>query len=146
MIILQDTREQEPLLLEHPFITSIEKIALPVGDYGCRMENGYIVPVIFERKSIGDLFGTLSKGYERFKREIQKAKDLDLTLILIIEGTLTKVSKGFEHSKRDADGLIKQIFMLFVRYNLTPIFAKDRDEMARYIIEFYTAVGRNLAK
>jgi ERCC4-type nuclease len=144
MKILLDSREQLPLEFNHPFITSIEKIALPVGDYCCKYEQGYICPVIFERKSIGDLYGTLSQGYERFKREIEKAKLLDLTLILIIEGSLSKVLKGYEQSQRVPESIVKQIFTLFVKYNLTPVFAKNREEASRYITEFYLAVGHNM--
>ena len=41
-----------------------------VGDYAWETDSGYILPLTFERKSLGDLFSTLGKGYPRFKKEI----------------------------------------------------------------------------
>ncbi len=119
-------------------------MALPCGDYCCQYKSGYIAPIIFERKSIGDLFGTLGQGYERFKRELLRAKELDLKLILIIEGTLGKVLKGYEPSEIKGISIVKKLFTLFIRYNLMPVFCKDREECSKYITEFYLALGRNL--
>ena len=142
MKILQDSREQLPLEFNHELITETIIMPLPVGDYSCEFESGLQVPIIFERKSIGDLFSTLSGGYERFKREIEKAKSLDIKLILIVEGTLTKVLKGYKHSKRGPLSLIRQMFMLWIKHDIYPVFCKDRAEMTTYIIEFYAAIGR----
>jgi len=144
MVILQDTREQSPLFFSHKFITNIEKMTLPVGDYGVRYEQGYVLPVVFERKSIGDLFGSLGKGYKRFKNELLLAKELDLRLILIIEGAFSEVLKGYEQSTLSGLSIIKKIFTLWVRYNLIPVFCKDREECASFITEYYLAIGRNL--
>lgn len=144
MIIIQDTREQSPLEFTHEFITGVEKMALPVGDYCVKYSFGYIPQIIFERKSIGDLFGTLGSGYVRFKKEIEKAKTLDIKLILIIEGSLSKVLKGYEASQISGFSIVKKLFTLFIRYNLMPVFCKDREEMSRYITEFYLALGRNI--
>ena len=139
-----DSREQLPLTFLHPFVTEVETMKLDCGDYACQYKNSYIPSIRFERKGIGDLFGTLSnkENYERFKREIQRAKDFDVKIIILIEGTLTKVLKGYEHSQREPDSIVKQLFTLWTKYDVMPVFCKDREEMSRYIIEFYTAIGR----
>lgn len=142
MKIIIDSREQLPLHFNDTYVTEVRTDCLPFGDYGCEYLNGYECPIVFERKSIPDLFGTLSKGYERFKRELEKAKQADLKLILIIEGTLSDVYRGCEYSKRNPFSVVKQIFTLWVRYDLYPVFCKDRHEMSRFIIETYTALGR----
>lgn len=142
MEILIDTREQLPLTFNHPFVEKITVQKIDCGDYCVRFHNGYIPTVRFERKSIGDCYGTMSQGYERFKREIQRAKDFEVKIIILIEGTLTKVLKGYEHSKREPDSIVKQLFTLWEKYDVMPVFCKDRDEMSRYIIEFYSAIGR----
>ena len=143
MIILQDTREQLPLDFKHEFITGRKIMKLEVGDYCCLYKDGSVPNIIFERKSIGDLFGTLGGGYERFKREIIRAKELNIKLILIIEGSLSKVLKGYDRSQLSGISIIKKLFTLWVRYDLLPVFAKDRDECSRFIIEYYLAIGRN---
>jgi ERCC4-type nuclease len=144
LIILRDTREQLPLEFQHPYITKIEEIGLPVGDYGCRYENGYIAPIIFERKGIGDLFGTFGKGHDRFKEELLKAKELDIKLILLIECSYTEIENGYEPSTIKGISIIKKIMTIWIRYGLVPIFCKNRLECTNFITEFFLAYGRNL--
>jgi ERCC4-type nuclease len=142
MVIIQDTREQSPLEFNHELVERVDVMKLDVGDYACRFKNGYVPFVRFERKSIGDLFGTLGKGHDRFKREIVRAAMYEVRLILIIEGTLTKVLKGYEYSNMPGATIIKIIFSLWERYNMYPVFCKNKDECSRYIVEFFAAMGR----
>lgn len=137
MTILIDTREQSQL--EFPKVTDVQKVCLPVGDYAVKFSGVYEVPVVFERKGINDLYGTLSSGYERFKREINRAKESNIKLIIIVEGTLTQVLKGVKFSKRTPISIIYQLFTLRVRHDIETVFCKDREEMAEYITQFYIA-------
>ena len=41
-----------------------------------------------ERKSITDFIGTMSGGYERFKREVERAREQDAKLIVLVEESL----------------------------------------------------------
>ena len=115
---------------------------LDVGDYGCQFADGYIPPVYFERKGLSDLFGTLGKGYKRFKKEILRAKENKFTMIIIIEGTLSKVLSGYERSTIGGISIIRQLFTLWIKYGIHPVFCKDKFEMSNYIAEFYCAIGR----
>lgn len=142
MIILCDTREQLPLNFPFQEVEEIRRTKLEVGDYSA-IFGEYQVPVCFERKSIGDVFGTLTSGYERFKEEILRAKANNITLILIIEGSMSKVLGGFKHSGVKGISIIKTIFTLWIRYEIHPIFCKDRDEMAAYIFHYFYAMKRN---
>lgn len=129
---------------------SIVEECLPFGDYWAEVqkEDGTWceVPVVFERKSLGDLFGTLSKGYERFKREIQRAKDVGVHLILVIEGSLTEVNAGFEYSQRSGSEVVQQLSTLRVKYDLEVMFFNSRREMCRWIEEVFDAIARNYSK
>ena len=141
MILIRDTREQSKLL----FPSEIEVIdkKLDFGDYGCELSDGHFVPIVHERKSINDIFGTLGQGYDRFKREIIRCQEAKFRMILLIEGTLTKVGKGIKHSARNPDSLLDQIFTLFVRYKIIPVFAKDPTEASRWITLFYSLCYRD---
>lgn len=75
--IICDTREQNLLSFGN---IQIEK--LNYGDYYCNTGNN---PVFIERKSLIDLVGTISKGYERFKREIDRCSKDNNYLIVVIE-------------------------------------------------------------
>jgi len=146
MTIITDTREQN--LLEFPFeyVTEIKRQKLDVGDYAVEYNNGYIPPLNFERKSISDLYGTLGKGYTRFKKELARAKQSNIKLILIIECSFTKVSKGYAKSNMLGETVIKRLFTLWVKYDIPIIFCNDRIEMAKIIYETYCAIGRLMKK
>ncbi len=131
-----------PLEFEHNYITEIIRKKVECGDYGCLYENGEISPVYFERKSISDLFSTLSANYKRFKKEILRAKENKVILFILIEGTLSKILKGVGTSQRSGDEIVQQLFTLLLRYKLPFVCCKDREEMQRWIIEFYFAYGR----
>lgn len=139
MRIIQDTREQLPLVFKHKSIKEVIIKGLPVGDYGAITECGFQFPIVFERKSIPDLYGTLSKGYERFKKEIERAKENNLQLIIIVEGNLSKVLTGTNYSMRTPESLVYQIFTIYVRYGIQTIFCRDRDDVSEYISQFYIA-------
>lgn len=106
-------------------------------------KDGSLCPIYFERKSLADLFGTLTSGHKRFKAELQLAKKMGFQLILAIEGTLTDVLTGPKYSSVSGIVIIRQIMTLWLKYGLTPIFFSSREEMARTIKEFYFSYGRN---
>lgn len=140
MKIIIDTRERKPLVL-----TEVQTVVkkLDFGDYACILEDGYIIPVVFERKSVTDLFGTLSNGYDRFKHEIMRCQDQRAKMVLIIEGSLSKVAKGIKHSQRDPASLLAQVFTLFVKYGIFPVFCKNPEEASQFIVLFYKAFEKN---
>lgn len=73
--VLVDTREKKPLSFEE---ITIQK--LDYGDYSVANSKIFI-----ERKSLSDFIGTLSSGYERFLRELERAKENNCYLIIMIE-------------------------------------------------------------
>ena len=143
MIILIDTREQKPLDFSHEYITEVKIEKLLCGDYGCEYKDNSRCPIYFERKgSMSDLFNTMGQGYPRFKKEIIRAKENNIRLILIIEGSLTKVLTGCERSYLDGFSIVRKLFTLWLRYGLYPVFCRNEEEMVKYITEFYLAYGR----
>lgn len=137
MIIKRDNREKKKLEFNHHSIKSVIDGTLNVGDYSAIFNDGYECPIVFERKSLCDLFGTLSKGYPRFKSEIERAKLSGVTLIIIVEGTLRRVFRGEVHSMRTPDSLVQQVFTIERRYGVRTIFCTDREEMSQLITHFF---------
>ena len=142
MKIIIDTREQLPLEFQHHYITEVIHRKCEVGDYGCQLEDGHIPPVYWERKSLSDLFGTLSQGYKRFKKEIIRAKENNLILVIIIEGSLSKVLRGIDESVRSGEEINQQLFTLLLRYKVPFVYCNNREEMSHWITDFYLAYGR----
>lgn len=139
MKILIDTREQKALDFS---FQKVERLKLPCGDYGCLINEEELVPIMFERKSIPDLFGSLSKGYKRFKAMLKRAKAEDIKIVIIIEGSLQKVLKGYIRSQRPGISIVKQLFSLRAIYDVDIIFCQNREEMAFYIAYCFEAYKR----
>lgn len=139
---MQDSREQ----LELDFsgiegVEKVEKVCLAYGDYTA-IVHGNPVPLVFERKGFADLWGTMTSGYERFKKEMERAKVDNVKLILIIEGTYTDVWNGFERSQYDGGSMLKKLATLYTRYDLEYVFCESRRVMARRIADTFYAVER----
>ena len=146
MILIADTREQLPL--DFSGIEGIEKIenmALPYGDYTAIVHE-CSVPVVVERKGLGDLFGTMTSGYDRFKKEMERAKVSNMKLIIAVEGTYSDVWNGTEHSQFSGESMIKKLAMLQVRHDIETWFCESRRVMARRICDLFWAVERNWGK
>jgi len=87
--ILIDNREGHPYNFANippprstkkTIIVRTETIFLPTGDYSIK---GFADVVAVERKSIEDLFMTLGKNRQRFKREMMRLQDFDYAAIII---------------------------------------------------------------
>lgn len=142
MKILIDTREQKKLEFNHIFISEVKKQKLLVGDYMVEFSDGFIPPISIERKSLGDLVGSLSKGYKRFRKEIIRAKENNIQLVILIEASMTKVLKGIEESYRSGDEVLQQLFTIAVRHKVPFYCCNNREEASRWITEKFLAIGR----
>lgn len=140
MRVIIDTRETLPLVFQNGVQT--ERGTLPVGDYHCAYSDGSRPPIIFERKSIGDLYSTMTAGYLRFKSEMQDASRRGVQLVLLVEGTMADVYAGHRHSAFPGTGMVQKLYTLWFRYGLQPVFCASRADMAAYIVETYEAIGR----
>ncbi len=141
-ILYIDTREQTPFSFVGYSGLLILRKKLDFGDYGMRFSDSYKARVVFERKSIPDLFGTLTNGHDRFKRELEKAKANNYKLIIVVEGTIKKVLKGVWKSKIQGTAIVKTLFTYTVKHNIFVHYAPDRDEASRYIVEYFAAEWR----
>lgn len=84
--IVIDTREQTPWHFE-PWQANVRLGTLRTGDYALFGDTGFAV----ERKSLDDFLGTVSTGWERFQREVYRAKDAAFPAFpVIVEGTLAQ--------------------------------------------------------
>jgi len=117
---------------------------IKTGDYSI---DGHKDKICIERKSLGDLFGTLGKGNKRFKKELERARELDYFAI-IIEGSFRDVRdknfKGSEHSKMRGDIIIKILFTLIVKYKIHVFFCNDRNESRAVIKQLFEAYLRSI--
>lgn len=140
MKIIIDTREKTPLSFSG-VETQIQK--LDVADYACVLADGHFVPIVMERKSKSDLFSTLTHQYDRFRNEIIRSQESKLRMMIIIEASLSSVMRGVKHSQRSPDSLLSQLYTLFCKYRVMPVFCKNAEEASHYIMFFYKAYEKN---
>ncbi len=140
-VILQDTREQSPLKFKK--IIKVIESKLDFGDYtaaGIYHENIFI-----ERKSLADLLGTLSQGYERFRREMERAVAFDGYLVVVIETTFAK-AMGFNylphiHSKATPEFIFSRMRELIKDFDNVQFLFVDGRPMASEMTETILLTG-----
>lgn len=120
MQIITDTREQLPMWKR-------TRKTLIVGDYTTTKLWGKFH---IERKSLGDLYGTLTNGNRRFKYELFRAAYFKIKLEVYVEGTYEnfinkKFPKGDER-KFSTEGLEKLIKTFQKKYYLEFKWHKNR--------------------
>lgn len=87
MNIFIDTREQKPLSF-----TSSTPMKLDFGDYTAGGED-YSYTFI-DRKSEADFKSTLSVGFDRFKKELDRARSFNSFLYILVESDIDKIKKN----------------------------------------------------
>ena len=146
MLIIQDTREQRPLIFNHPYITGTKIETMKIGDYTVEFADGHRPPIVFERKSLQDIFGSLSKGYPRLKKRINQAIQQNIQFIIIIEASLTKVNNGYNKSERSGEVIVQQLFTLLTRHNIMTVYTNSPEEASLFITNFYLSIGKEHIK
>jgi len=128
-----DTREQKPFRFDIP----VEVKTLKFGDYALSNKrvsgNCYI-----ERKSLNDFIGTMSGGYERFKREIERAKEQKAYLIVLVERSIeeamnfTKLPYVSKKVRATPEYIFNRVRSLIQEFdNMQFLFAKSKTEAVR---------------
>lgn len=130
--LIADTREQKPLWVP----PSCLKECLVVGDYTTRkLRRKFIV----ERKSPGDLYGTITGGHSRFKREIKRAIEHKIELVVFVECSrqrfINKNFPGGRKRKYPGTGLDRIVRTLEQRYSLEFVWCKNRSDTKNKILK-----------
>jgi ERCC4-type nuclease len=132
MEIIIDTREQLPLTF-----TGHETIRrkLDEGDYNIEELEDKIV---IERKSLPDLYQSITSDHQQFKKEILRARDKGKTFYIFIEGTLQDfyfLSWSDRPLKITPAILEKIITTMKQRYNLIIVECNTRKQMSKKIVQ-----------
>lgn len=129
-MIIIDTREQKPI----KFDKSIRQ-TLVVGDYTTKK---HFNKLHIERKSPGDLYGTLLKGHKRFRKELLRAIKLNIKLVVVIECSaekfLNKEWDGAKYCKVDSETVLKIVKAVSKKYAVKFVWCNNRVAMKKKII------------
>ena len=136
--ILIDNREQRPLVFEH---LASERGTLQSGDYSIAgLEHDFAI----ERKSIPDLCGSLTRGRERFERELHRLRGFSFARILIV-GSPHEV----QATAHNAKAIFSSLSAMETRWSI-PVVWESSPELAARLVERWawffwrerSAVGR----
>jgi ERCC4-type nuclease len=138
-VVIIDTREQKPWF----YGEGTERGTLKTGDYSIK---GYEGSFAIERKSLPDLFGTLTKGHLRFKKELARGLEMDYFAI-IVEGSwldmIHKTFPGANHIKSRGDTVAKIITTIHLKYGIPIFFAQSKHEAGVIFNQLADAYLRN---
>ena len=136
-----DTREQMPLIIDYP----TEVKGLKFGDYAINdPENKCYI----ERKSISDFIGTMSGGYERFCREIERSIAAEANLIVLVERPLQEclsfqylnyVSKKIKVTPEFVFFNVRELIQKY--NNVQFLFVDGREECVRVMKKIFFSNG-----
>lgn len=120
--ILVDTREQNPWKFTGRRVR-LRPMALKVGDYAVQ---GRQAMLVLERKSVEDLFTTMTKGLARFARELERARQAGTRVAVIVEGDVHRVSMGSRWSYADPGRVVAELYRVCAGFGAAPYFCDGR--------------------
>jgi ERCC4-type nuclease len=130
-ILVIDTREQD-MLFKHPRKgLTIVRDTLKYGDYSIR---GFQDLLAVERKNLSDLFGSIGKGRERFKAELEGLSKYERKWLLI-EATEDDVLSWQEFSLLHPNVARGFLTSLEIRYGIGVYYQPDRRKAERWILD-----------
>lgn len=123
--VLVDTREKDPWEFKGREVR-VMPAALAQGDYTLRGAQG-AGGVIIERKSVEDLFLTMTRGAERFQRELERIKKVGYAFsCVVVEGSLERAALGSRYSWAQPERVVERCFSMCVRAGVAPYFMDGR--------------------
>ena len=129
MLIVVDSREQEPFLFQHEkYGATPQEGTLAIGDYSLA---GLEDKVAVERKSLPDLVMCLGRERERFERELMRGAALD-AFCVVCEGSWLELARGQYRSQLKPHAACQSVLAFTARYRVPFLFAGGRTA-AEYI-------------
>lgn len=126
MKIIVDTREQLPLFKGKNVINK----KLSEGDYSIE---GLEDKIVIERKSPGDLYGSIIQGHKRFLDEIIRSRLQGKKFYIVVECLedefYSKMWQGGYYCKVKGNVLAKIVFTIQEKYGVIFIWCKGRPEV-----------------
>lgn len=130
-ILVVDTREQDRLFKKPPRGLVIVRDKLDAGDYSIK---GFESSVAIERKNVMDLFGSLGKERDRFKKEIERLERYE-RVWLVIEGSEEEVLSFQPYSQLHPNVVRASLASIEVRYHIGVYYARTKGDAERWILD-----------
>ena len=131
-----DSREQAPYDFTPPKRREFDDggtlvLGLKEGDYSVSLDGAPPLSVRLERKSVGDLFGVVGFGRERFEKELQRLRQYQFRA-LIIESSASEILRGYDRSQIPGHVVLASLLGWAIQFDVHVLFCGSRS-MARAI-------------
>ena len=138
-ILIIDTREQDPLFRKPPKGLLIVRDTLQSGDYSCK---GFEDVIAIERKGLNDFYGSIGKGRDRFKRELERLRGYQWSGLVIEAEEHTVLSANSLYTQMHPNAVKQTVVSIALRYKVQIYYAKTRADAEQYVLSnlmyFYT--------
>lgn len=144
-VILIDTREKQPWYFWNWKDVKTERATLKSGDYSLKGFSGSGIAI--ERKSLMDLFGSMTSGRNRFYRELQRLGGFGLAA-LIVEASEHVVLYGSGRTMMSPARMLRTIYAWCAAFKIQIHFcsSKSEAEAKAYRLMMAWADARDLKK
>ena len=118
---------------------SKEIIKLSYGDYTAKNNK---FNIFVERKSLQDFLGSISSGFDRFCKEMERAKKDNAYIIILIESKINNLF-GFKHldylhTEASLDFILKRTRDLLLKFSNVQVCCVDgKIEASKFIEKLY---------
>lgn len=133
--VVVDTREQKPLQFQNP-----KSMKLDFGDYTSTGE--HYTKTFVDRKSEGDFKSTMCTGFDRFRKELERARDFGAYLYIVTESSINRIvgNNNFGAHKSKLPYVWHNMRVLSHDFadNCQFIFTGNRDASKRVILKLLT--------
>ena len=145
-VIAIDTREQLPYftkgvrigLKRHPVGFQVK--TLKTGDYSII---GHEDKIAVERKSLADFYGSITRGRERFEREVERLSAIPHRVI-VIEATMDNtLSPELQGRRFSGDSVSATIASWEVKYGVHFHCFRDRERAETFTFHFFMQYWRH---
>jgi len=121
MVITVDSREQVPWVFP-PEFASVRRGTLRAGDYALHGDDNFAI----ERKSLDDFCGTVSSGWDRFQRELDRMANFPALVVIVEAGMDDVIWHRYNHERVLPTFVMKRVAQLTMM-NVSVLFAGNAD-------------------
>ena len=152
LTIIQDTREKvskhDHILIPFSLMgIRVERETLPIGDYTLKDD---WTTIIDTKQDLFEVINNVTSQHERFKKEMIKAKNFKIQLIILVEQPfesiyeiqhwkVPKYKNGVPKTKMNPETLMKIMLTQQEKYGIKYMFCR-KDESAEKIVKILTGV------
>jgi DNA excision repair protein ERCC-4 len=121
-IIIVDTREKNPWMFDGLRGIKVVRGTLRTGDYSIK---GGTLGTAIERKSIPDLFGSMTSGRRRFYDELRRLSEYSLAAV-VVEGTRQEAERWKAPTSINVARMLRTLQAWCARFGVQLHFCEGR--------------------